>query len=163
MMLFTAKLDPNSPTILFHIGISLDHKFFSQKKQWALGCMVSFSVFKGEKETLQAEFLVGLWDCTNPRYGDKGPDTTAKKLVEKMKAMCLWEFRDHPEINLAVDGALANPIVPFLEQMGWIYVIYRIVLCEGHTIANLYKLIYNYVYHNVLKNQHWEGKFFQYV
>ena len=125
--------------------------------------MVNFSVFQEGKDTLQAEFIVGLWDCTNPRYGDIGAETTAKRLVEKMKTLCLWEFRDYPEINLAVDGGLHGKIVPFLENMGWTDVIYCIVLCEGHTIANIYKLIYNYVFQNVLKNQHWEGKFFQYV
>lgn len=164
MMLFTAKLDSECPPILFHIGLSLDHKFFAPKKQWALGFMVHFSVFREGKEPLQASFLVGLLDCTNPRYGDKGPETTAKYLVGKMKELCLWEFRDQPEINIAVDGALSNSMVPYLEQMGWDNVIYCIVLCEGHTVANIFKIIYNHVVHNVLKNQHWEGKFFfQYV
>ena len=122
--------------------------------------MVNFSVFQEEgKDPLQVEFITGLWDCTNPRTGDVGAETTAKRLVEKMKTLALWEFRDYPEINLAVDGGLHGKIVPYLERMGWTNVIFCIVLCEGHTIANIYKLIYNYVFLNVLKNEHWEGKF----
>lgn len=161
MMLFTGKLD-NSGS-LFHIGVSLDHKFFAEKKKWTLGMMINFTVIQEGKEPLQAEFIVGLWDCSNPRTGDTGAETTAKRLVEKMKTLGLWEYRDNPEINLAVDGGLHSKIVPFLEAMGWTEVIYCIVLCEGHTIANIYKLIYNYVFQVVLKNQHWEGRVFQYV
>ena len=160
MLLFNMKNDFRCD-FQFHIGLSMDHKFFPLMKKWALGCMLTITLVPFEDEPLNASYLLGLYDCTNPRLADKGAETTAKFLVTKMKEISLWQFRNHPEVNIALDGALSENIVPFLIDEGWPDVALRIILCEGHTIACLYKIIYNYLFNDILKNKHWACKFFE--
>ena len=155
---FLWEFTKKNPKYRLHIGWQMDHKFYEEKKIWALGTMMTISLYSPEEDVIRSSFMLALHECGDPFKSEKSPEVVAKTLVELMQQLDLEEIKNSPNCSYSFDGALSFHIMKSLKKLGWSIPVYSVQTCHGHTVNIFSKQIIEHT-DELVKNYLYLGKF----